>query len=180
MKYLIPFVALILIGCNGGLEASESDQELMRDEVRDYLFLGDSVEVATNVVDTILVEELDGMLATIEDNLFNIQLDIDTLGSMIDEESYANLEFEKGLHLYPESADLKMAPRNLKVARYQIKMAELKAVKLGFQQTKRVMLHLRRDQLNTIAGYEIIANYLIQDETVELAFIMNANFEIVD
>ena len=175
MKYLIPIAAIILVSCSG-LQDELSDQEKIRDEVRSYLFLDDSVKVAANVVDTILVEELDGMLVTIEDNLMKIQMDIDTLGLMIDEQAYHNLEEnqETGIAL-----DEKLT-RNTTLLRYQLKMADLKATKMTFQQSKRVMLHLRRAQLNSIAGYEVAVSYNNQGQDIELGFIVNTDFRIID
>lgn len=179
MRYLIPIFAIILVAC-GESSNEVSDQEKIRDEVRNYLFLEDSVEVAANIVDTILVEELDGMLMTIEDNLFKVQMDIDTLNSMIDSVAYQNMRMREELNLYPESEDMKMAPHDLKLANYQLKMADLEATKKTFQQSKRVMLHLRRSQLNSIAGYEIVVNYESDGRAYELGFIMNTDFKIID
>lgn len=178
MKYLIPIFAFFLIACSGKINDDRTDDEKMRDEVRSYLFLDDTVAVSANVVDTIMVSDLDGMLATIEDNLMKIQWDIDTLETMIDTLAYENLEYEQ--HLYPESIELKMASRNLRLTEYKLKMADLQATKMGFKQSKRVMLHLRRAQLNTVAGYEVVAHFIDKGENVELGFVMTADFRIVD
>ncbi|MBD3637996.1 MAG: hypothetical protein HUJ25_11630 [Crocinitomicaceae bacterium] len=179
MKYLIPLILIFLISCSGSGKV-ETDDELIRDEVRNYLFLDDSIKVAAQITDTILVEELNGMLATIEDNLMKIQLDIDTLGLMIDDIAYdpltANEEVVEGKYLTTEKGDSK----EVLLLKYRLKMAELKAKKLSFQQSKRVMLHLRRKQLNSIAGYEVQATYIVNGENIELGFLMTPDFNIVD
>lgn len=169
MKNLLPLAFLILVGCGGSQTDNRTDDEIIRDEVRSYLFLDDSVAVAAQVVDTILVSDLDGMLATIEDNLEKVQWDIDTLNIMIDELAYTE---DQNIN--------ENYKRDTTLLKYQLKMSELFATKMGFQQSKRVMLHLRRAQLNTVAGYEIKATYEIGGKENELAFIMTADFRIVD
>ena len=173
-------VVLILIGCGGAPTDNRTDDEKIRDEVRNYLFLDDSVAVAAQVVDTILVADLDGMLATIEDNLEKVQLDIDTLNTMIDGLSYGNKTEEEVLAIESDKLLDSQYKRDIKLLKYKLKMSELQSTKMGFQQSKRVMLHLRRSQLNTVAGYEIKASYNNGGEDVELAFIMTADFRIID
>ncbi|MEZ4922564.1 MAG: hypothetical protein R2780_05270 [Crocinitomicaceae bacterium] len=156
----------------------KSEHEKLADGVRYYFFLGDSTEVDVEVTDTIFISELDEMLGTIDENLNLIQMDIDTLGSIIDSTAYQNLEYEK--HLYPESIDYKMAPKRLELATYRLKMAELQAKKLEFKLSKRLMLNLRRSQFNEIAGYQIKTSYFHNGEKLEFTLLTDADFRIID
>lgn len=180
MKYLLPLFLIVLVACGGSAENELSDEEAMECSIQKYLFLGDSIDVKVEVVDTILVEELNVMIDQMEQNLDLIQQDIDTLAIMIDTLAYQNLREQEALHLYPESAELKMAPQNLKLANYHLKMAELRAKKLAFQQSSRIMLNLRREQLKSVAGYEVMAYYTWKGQPIELGFLMDSQFRILD
>ena len=181
MKYILPLFALFLIACAGGSDDSRTDDEKMRDEVRAYLFLDDSVAVSAQVVDTILVEDLDGMLLTIEENLIKVQWDIDTLSTMIDDLSYEKIEEENRIGALDWNKVMAESyERDTTLLLYHLKMSELQSTKLSFQQSKRVMLHLRRAQMNTVAGYEVVAKFNDMGEDQELAFLMTPEFKIVD
>lgn len=184
MKYIFPIIGLVLLSCSGSSEGTKSDSDKMRDEVRSYLFLDDSVEVKTVVQDTISKDDVDGMLANVEENLNLIQQDIDTLESIIDTMSYQLLDLgdapivQDPFRQYNEEMMRKQI--ELFLAGHKLKMAELQAKKLSFQQSKRVMLHLKRSTLNSIGGYEILASYSMNGETIELNFLMDSDFKIVD
>ncbi|UKN03663.1 hypothetical protein K6119_09070 [Paracrocinitomix mangrovi] len=182
MRFFFPFfTVLILFSCNNNDDQNTpSDQEIMRDEVRNYLFLSDTVPVKVNMVDTVSVDDLNGMLATTEENLRLIQMDIDTLGSMIDTMAYQNLAYENSLKLYPESLQLHMAPKNLELLKLRLKMAELKSKREEFNQTQRILLHLRREQVGQIAGFEVMAVYNHKGQEIEISFLMNRKYRIID
>ena len=174
---------MALISCKGSSESSLTDQEKMEQSVQTYLFLGDTIDVAVEVVDTILVEELDQMLTTIDENLFLVQEDIDTLEGMIDTLAYEKMEYEKsvmmraiGLDRYTREVNEIQVP----LLQHQLKMAELRATKLSFKQSERIMLALRRTQLNSVAGYKVVSTYTIRGEQVELGFLMDSDFRIID
>ena len=98
MKYLLPLLGLLLIACAGGnTRTAENEAELMEQEVRYYLFLDDSVDVNVTINDTITKGDLDTLIATIEENLELIQMDIDTLESIVDTMAYQNMEKQNGL-----------------------------------------------------------------------------------
>jgi hypothetical protein len=179
MKSFIVFsVAFLLIGCKGQTESQRSDEEKMAEGVRTYFFLDDSVSVSVEVTDTIFTDELDEMLETIDQNLNLVQEDIDTLGAIIDSAAYDNLQYEGTL--YPESIDNKMASRRLKVSKLRLKLAELNAKKLEFQQSKRVMLNLRRSHFNNTAGYEIGTSYALDGQQLDFELLMDADFRVID
>jgi hypothetical protein len=178
MRYLLPLVILLLVACKGQTEKKKSDLEKIEKSVQSYFFLGDSVEVTTEITDTIYITELDEMLETLDKNLDLIQQDIDTLGSIIDSAAYKNLKYEETL--YPESIDIKMASRRLEVSKYKLKMAELRAKKLSFQQSKRIMLILRRSQFYDIAGYEVSSSYDLEGESLTFELLLDAGFRVID
>lgn len=175
------FISLFVFSCSSTEGEDVSANEKMRDEVRSYLFLGDSIEVQTTVTDTITSEELDGMMSTVEENLNLIQMDIDTLEMIIDDLAYSPIDMEgrMGITNLPEMEE-KTLIRDLEVKQNQLKLAQLDAQKLAFQQTKRVLLHLKRSEKDEVSGYEVEVSYFIDDEEVELGFVMNADYRIVD
>lgn len=183
MKYLIPFLALAFFACAGSADSNLSDSEKMEQSVQSYLFLGDSIDVETTIIDTILVEELDALLDQVEENLNLVQQDIDTLEEMIDTLAYDNLEVEQSVMLRAIGQDRYLsekAVRDMPLMEYKLKMAELISTKMVFLQSKRVMLQLRRAQLSSVAGYEVAARYQMAGEKIELGFLMNSKFRIID
>lgn len=178
MKYLIPIFLLFLVACKGETESLKTDAERIEEGVRKYFFMGDSLDVTCEVVDTIYTKELDEILDVTQENLRLIQLDIDTLNSIIDDRVYANLEERK--HLYPESIDQKMALKDLEVARMKLKMAEFKAKKVEFQNSNRLYLHLSRSSFANISGYGIHVHYQMNEQAADLQVLMDAEFNVVD
>ncbi len=69
MRHLI-YLSFILLGfysCNG--ESKLSDQELMQKNVRNYFFMGDSVEVEVTITDTLKINDFEDILANIQNNI---------------------------------------------------------------------------------------------------------------
>lgn len=178
MKYIFPIIALLMLSCKGETETLQTDTEKIDISVRNYFFMGDSVDVECTVIDTISSKELDGILETVEENLRLIQLDIDTLNSMIDEKAYANLE--KRNSLYPESIEIKMAQDELILAQYNLKMEQLKAKKTQFQNSNRLYMHLRRSTSANVSGYGVQVHYKMGEEEADLQVLMDADFDVVD
>lgn len=179
MKYFIVLLSMVgLIACKGETESLQSSDQLIENNVRNYFFMGDSVEVDCSVNDTIFSKELDEIFETIEENIRLVQMDIDTLGARIDSAAYAHLEERS--KLYPESIDQKMALKDLEVAKMQLMLAELKGKRTEFQNSSRLYMHLKRSVSNNIAGYGVAVHYQIGEETADLKVLMDADFKVVD
>lgn len=174
MKHL--FIITILSGltlfsCKG--EKKLTDNEKIEKSIRNYLFLGDSVDVTFEITDTIHTEELDGMLSTTEENLGLIQLDIDTLGIIIDDLSY---QIQNGQQ---NGAPVDLNKEN-QLLKYKLKYEQLSSQKRQFTQTNRILLHFKRSIWANIAGFEVAVKYSIEDKNVETMVMMDANYRIID
>lgn len=181
VQIVIPMIMLIMMSCKGENSVSISDQEKMEANVRSYFFMGDSVELKVTIADTIYAGELENMLAMLDTNLMLIQEDIDTANSIIDALTYANQEESKKNP--PKELDKEMfddLKRQNPILNYRLKVKELEYKKLGFQQSNRVYLHLKRSIWANIAGYEVDVHYKIDDEEADLKVLMDADFNVVD
>ncbi|MEX1003647.1 MAG: hypothetical protein WDZ35_16125 [Crocinitomicaceae bacterium] len=173
MKYILPLITVILVACSGGETEDVSDQDVIEHNVREYLFLNDSLEVSSSITDTIFVSDLEEMLNTLEKNLMLIQQDIDTMQLIIDHLAYANMQ--------DESPSIEMDPKQeVKLLKHQLKLQQLETKKTSFKQSNRVLLHLRRSQLNSISGYKISAQYLHKNKPVTISLLMDADFCVID
>lgn len=168
----LPFILLGFYSCNG--ESKLSDQDLMEKNVRNYFFMGDSVEVEVTITDTLRINDVEEILANIQNNIGLIQLDIDTLQLMIDDWTYKALDFEKNAKL-TEASDAK-----IKSLEYRVKLKELQYKQAEFSQTNRIFLHLKRSTWADISGFEAAVHYETGDEVNDLVVLMDANFNVVD
>lgn len=175
MKFKILFtilIALIFVACKG--EKKLADNELIEKNVRAFFFMGDSVQVNVQITDTIYVEELNEMLATIEENNRLIQQDIDTLKIMIDDWAYKAVDLEKNAQTQ-ESKDAE-----IKSLEYRLKLWQIELKQTQFNQSNRIMLHLKRSIWANIAGFEATVHYELGDEINDIPILMDANFNVVD
>jgi hypothetical protein len=174
MRHLIylPFILLGIYSCNG--ESKLSDQDLMEKNVRNYFFMGDSVEVEVTITDTLKINDVEDILANIQNNIGLIQLDIDTLQLMIDDWTYKAMDFEKTGKL-TEASDAK-----IKSLEYRVKLKELQYKQAEFSQTNRIFLHLKRSTWADISGFEAAVHSEMGDEVSDLVVLMDANFNVVD
>ena len=181
MKYLLPIFALFLFACKGETEYIQTDAEKIDISVRNYFFMGDSIEIECTIVDTISAKELDVILETTEENLRLIQLDIDTLNSMIDELAYENLQIDQKVHTRTAERDRELyIQRYFPLNQYKLKMAAFKAKKMEFQNSNRLYMHLKRSTFANISGYGVSVHYKMGEEEADLQVLMDANFDIVD
>jgi hypothetical protein len=164
--------AVLVFSCKKSSDAGDADQ--LEKNVRAFFFLGDSVDVAVTITDTIRVEELNGMIQTVSDNFNLIQQDIDTLGLMIDDWSYKALDLEKQ-NLSVESKDAQ-----IKALEYRVKRAELEATQANFFQTNRILNRLKRSIWADIAGFDATATFTINGEQQSHALLLDAKHNIVD
>jgi hypothetical protein len=158
--------------CNGS--SKKSDQQRMEESVRNYFFMGDSVQVTVTVTDTVYAKDLDFMLENTEENIRLVQLDIDTLQLMIDDWNYKALDFEK------TGNTLEALSAKNKALGYQLKHKELEYTRASFEQTNRIFLHLKRSTWADISGFEAMVSYQLGEEKNELIVLMDADFNVVD
>ncbi|MCG8577622.1 MAG: hypothetical protein MI810_22265 [Flavobacteriales bacterium] len=176
------FAFLLLVACKSKGDTS-SDQDKLETSARTYFFLDDSVDVSVNVLDTLHVEELDKMLETIEENERLINLDIDTLGKIIEDLAYGDEEPKFVLDQvepYP-LPELKELNSKVQMLEYDLKYEKLIAQRLEFIQSKRVFLNLKRAAEVKIAGYNAEVSFTTAEgEKNTLLVLMDANYRIVD
>ncbi len=166
IKTLTLILFVPLLSCS---DRSEKDSERLTASAREYFFLDDSIDVLVDVVDTLHIDELETMLETIEENQRLIQLDIDTLGSMIDEINY------------PTTADLEIGnDQKIKLLQYQLKYQQLQAKQKEFVQNERVFLALKRASWADIAGFNVEVRFDSQGSVNSLLVLMDGNYRIVD
>ncbi len=171
-------LTIAISACKG--EKSQSDDEKIESSIRSYLFLGDSIDVEIEFADTIRVEELDGMLSATEENLKLIQLDIDTLGTMIDDLSY-NLQSDS---TNATSGEIELGEpvsfEKFLLTSYKLQYAALNNQKNNFSQTNRVLYHLKRSVWADIAGFDVIVKYEYNGEPIETMVLVDANYRVID
>lgn len=175
-------LAVLMIACKG--ESGLTDKELIDQNVKDYFFLSDSVDVQVEITDTLHVEDLNELLATVENNIKLINQDLDTLSLMIDDKAYKKLAYEKEIEAgglfrknkYEDSA--KAAEFTL--LEYQLKQSQLLAKHNSFKQTNRILLHLQRSIWANVAGFNVAANYVAEGDSVNVDLLLDANFNVVD
>ena len=188
-KIMLRFVSVVLLGCFFVLVScagknKQSNADLLKENVKSYFFLSDSVDVEVTVADTIHADEVEEMLATIEKNLNLIDEDLDTLSLIIDDRSYKKLDYEKaiekavliGRNKYKDS--LNWVEKEL--LELQLKQAFLKNKREEFKQTNRVLLHLKRSVWANVAGYNIMVNYILGDAPMQFDLLTDANYNVVD
>lgn len=169
--FALVFIPLIFISCKG--DEKLSDTELIEKNVRNFFFMGDTVDVEVTVTDTIFADDLNEMLTTVEENIRLIQLDIDTLQIMIDDWSYKSLELEK-------TDSIKAKDIKIKSLDFRLKLNQLEFQKAQFAQTNRILLHLKRSIWANIAGFEATVHYELGEEINDLEILMDANYTVVD
>ena len=172
----------VLISCAG--KNKQSNQDLLEENVKAYFFMEDSLSVEVTVVDTIHADEVAEMMATLENNLYLIDQDLDTLSLMIDDKAYQKLAFEKeleksifiGKNKYKDS--LNWAEKAL--LNLQLKQALLNEKRESFKQTNRVLLHFKRSVWGNVAGYNVFVDYLRDGAPIHYDVVTDANYTIVD
>jgi len=170
--FVLVSIPLVFISCKG--DEKLADSELIEKNVRAFFFMGDTVDVDVTITDTIHDTDLTEMLATVEENIRLIQLDIDTLTIMIDDWAYKAIDFEKNNQLI-ESKEAK-----IKSLDYRLKHQNLEFQKAQFSQTNRILLHLKRSIWANIAGFEATVHYQLGEEVNDLEILMDANYTVVD
>ncbi len=186
---MLRLIGLVFIGCFFVLAScsgknKQSNEDLLLENVKTYFFLADSIMVDVAVIDTIHSDEVEDMLATIEKNLNLIDQDLDTLSLMIDDKAYKKLGYEKaieksiliGKNKYKDS--LSWAEKAM--LELQLKQAMLTMKKESFKQTNRVLLHFKRSVWANVAGYNISADYVVEEDSMHFELVTDANYTIID
>ena len=179
IQFIIPAIMFGMSSCKheGGL--SQSDHELIEENIRAYFFMGDTVELEVSVADTVFSDELEGMLAMIDTNLMLIKQDIDTVNSIIDALNYADRdEGETTTNL--KDVECQRLQKENPILFYQLKLKEMELKKLSFQQSNRIYLHLKRSTWANVSGYEVNVHYKLNDQEADLIVLMDADFKVVD
>lgn len=178
---IVPAFMFIMMSCKNDKSLDQSDIEIIEENVRNYFFMGDTVELEVSVADTIFSEELENMLAMLDTNLMLIQQDIDTVNSIIDALSYADEEESNKLSAIGfEKAEYQALQRENPILEYKLKLKELEYKKLNFQQSNRIYLHLKRSIWANVSGFEINVHYKLNNEEADLKVLMDAEFNVVD
>lgn len=175
-------LGLVFLSCKS--EPQLSDQDQINREVKNYLFLDDSIAVDVTVEDTMYTDELEEMLATLENNMSLIQQDLDTLSLMIDEQAYKKLDYQNQLEEPKLFGNNKMEETLLKTEKrlleLKLKQWELRAKKLEFKQTNRVLLHLQRSMWANIAGFNVDVTYPMNGAEISVGLLLDANYRVID
>lgn len=172
----------VLVSCAG--KNKKSNEDLLKENVKAYFFLDDSIGFKVIIADTIHAEEVEDMLATIEKNLNLIDRDLDTLSLMIDAKAYEKLGYEKALeksiligkNRYKDS----LIWSEKAVLELQLKQALLSSKKGEFKQTNRVLLHFKRSIWANVAGYNVLVDYTVDDTPMHFDLVTDANYNIID
>lgn len=174
MRFILSVAVLssLLLSCKESNKLS--DQELMEKNVRNYFFMGDSVQVDIQITDTLHIKDVEEIIANLQNNDRLIQLDIDTLSLMIDDWNY------KSLNNQNSNNQLAADSCKIKALQYQLKQKELLFKQAEFNQTKRIFLHLQRSTWADISGFEATVHYEIENEVNDLLILMDANYNVVD
>lgn len=146
-------------------QTGQTDQERMEEEVRHYYFLEDSAKVEVEIVDTLNLPLVYEMLDNVDQNLFLIQQDIDTLNTMIDE-----LAYDDSL----DNSD------QVQLLQYSLHAEKLSAKKDSYIQTRRILNHLQRAAWADIAGFNAVVTFHQNGERVEDEVLLDGDLEIID
>lgn len=184
MRFIILSTLFVTIFCACAGKSEKSSQFQIEESVKSYLFLPDSSLVEAEITDTLRTDELEKLLEQVEKNLSLINQDLDTLSIMIDDRSYKILDYRK---MVEETSLLRKAKykdsllsMEREVLELQLKQAKLTEKRVGFKQTNRILLHLKRSVWADIAGFDVNVKYGSAEEQVELELLLDANFEVVD
>lgn len=165
-------------------ESSKNADQLIDENVRAYFFLEDTLALSIQILDTLKASEVDDLLDQVNQNLFNVKEDLDTLSLMIDDAAYKKLNFEKEL----EDANVFNKGRlkdsiNLvekTILQYKLTQSLIREQKTAFKQTNRLLLNLKRSVWADIAGFNIAVSYRAKDQIIDLKLMLDAKYNIVD
>lgn len=170
--FSLAILSTLLLSCKDSNKIS--DQELMEQNVRTYFFMGDSVQLDIQITDTLHINDVEEIIANLQNNERLIQLDIDTLSLMIDDWNYKSLNHKNENNLIAADSC------KIKALQFQLKQKELLFKQAEFNQTKRIFLHLKRSTWADISGFEASVHYEMENEVNDLLILMDANFNVVD
>ena len=152
-----------------------SNSQTIENNVRNYFFMGDTVELDINVIDTVFVEELTGMQENVNKNFNLAQMDIDTLDYAIEvwQNKMFNFEDNGGSEAEVNNAKIMMQM-------YQLNQADTKIKQYNYKNSNRIFTNLQRSTINNVSGYELSVTYKITGETNTLSMLIDASLKVVD
>ena len=175
-------ISFFLGACTSEHKMSDSDQ--ISENVKNYFFLSDSINVDVQITDTLYSDEVEELIARVDKNLNLVDQDLDTLSLMIDDLAYRKLAYEKRaeevilLRKIKYQDSIKSA--EFVLMNYQLKQSQLSSKRTSYKQTQRVLLHLKRSIWANVAGFNIVANYVAEDDSLNFTLLLDANFNVVD
>lgn len=152
-----------------------SKEQTIENNVRNYFFMGDTVALEINIVDTIFSNELTDMQDNVSKNFNLAQMDIDTLDYAIEvwENKMFNIKDNGG----PE-ADVNNA--KIMMQMYQLNQADTRIKQFNYKNSNRIFTNLQRSTFNDISGYELSVTYQIKGEKNTLNMLIDASLQVVD
>lgn len=173
---VVAFLAslLVLTSCDNSKNDVSTNDKLEK-SVRHYFSMGDSIEVSTEITDTIFIEELKAMQDNVSKNFNLAQMDIDTLDYLIEnwENEMFNIQDNGG-------SESEINKAKVMVQMYQLNQADTKIKQLNYKNSNRIFSDLERETKGNISGYEVETTYILKDEKNTLNLLFDANFNVVD
>jgi hypothetical protein len=171
---ILVLLSCIMISCNTKSPVLSNNQ-IIENNVRSYFFMGDTVELKINVVDTIFIEELINMQENVNKNYNLAQIDIDTL-------DYAIGIWENKMYKIQDNMGSEDEINTAKVMwlAYQLNQTDTKIKQFNYKNSNRIFTNLQRSTVNNISGYELSVTYKITGETNTLSMLIDASLKVVD
>ncbi len=170
--YILSVITLFSCSTN----KNQSGELQIVDNVKNYLFLPDSTQINLVITDTLFKENLEELFTSLDNNIFLIEADLDSLSNLIDDASYKKLNLER------EETKKQDLLHNLekRILQFKLMQAQLNTKRQGFKQTNRILMHLQRSITKNIAGFNIVVDYELDKSPIQLEFLLDANYSVVD
>ncbi len=175
MKKLLFILTGLLLFASCSESSEKNTQKLIEDNVRAYFFMGDSIDIQVQIVDTIKLEDLKNMQDNTTKNE-NLTLDdMDTLQQLI--QNWQDKYFE-----LTDNGANEIEIQNAKIMsqQYEITYLEVKLKHLVFQQSNRIFLNLERNANGNIAGFEGEVQYTYKGKSNIINVLMDSEYRVVD
>ena len=175
---------VFLFACSG----SKSDLEKMEESVREYYFLADTAIADAAIIDTLTLELVEEMLANVDKNLNLVQLDLDTLGIIIENASYSLMELKKSMPDNPGGGsystilglDAEIYEKEIELLKLQLKQQKIEAKKEEYIHTGRILKELKRKSWADVGGFNVEISFFLEGVSQNAEVLMDGEFNIVD
>jgi hypothetical protein len=168
----------LLFACGG---SKKSDLEKMQDAVREYYFLEDTAAVDATIIDTLTLDKVEEMIANVDRNLGLIQMDLDTLSTMIDQRNYFLLAADTTF--FPENSEdtaIIASESDVELLKLRLKQKEIEAKRESYVHTERILNRLKRKAWGNVAGFNVEINFSLNGIPRKTEVLMDGEFNIVD